>query len=183
MLNAEYVNAIYLYDEIIQDEETGELERLIAILHQAYCHYRMTEQGSRNTTNLALLQPSNYAEYLSFEQQIKDQILNFQTNQENNQDISEIPQNINLLSNYPNPFNPTTTISFEITTESVVRLDIYNIRGQHVTKLTDDFYQAGRHNIEWNGHDNNGRNVSSGIYFYQIRVGDLTQTKRMVMLK
>ena len=88
-----------------------------------------------------------------------------------------------LYANYPNPFNPLTTISFEIKIASDVVIDIYNVRGQLVKTLLNDRFPIGKHSVEWNGTDDNGKSVSSGVYFYQMRVGDFVQSRRMVMLK
>jgi hypothetical protein len=94
-----------------------------------------------------------------------------------------------LHGNFPNPFNPETTIQFSIGNVSAspnvgnVEINVYNVRGQLVRKLIDDYFEVGTHTVEWNGKDDDGRNVGSGIYFYQMRVGDSIETKRMVLLK
>ena len=88
-----------------------------------------------------------------------------------------------LNNNFPNPFNPTTQISYSLPTDAYVQLDIFNIRGQNVKTLVDQRQTAGVHNIVWDGRDNTGRSVSSGIYFYRIQAGDVVITKRMTLLK
>ena len=88
-----------------------------------------------------------------------------------------------LIYNYPNPFNPFTTIYYDIVTAGDVAINIFNLRGQRVKTLVDEYHQIGKYNVDWNGTDDNGRKVSSGVYFYQMRVGDFVQTRRMVMLK
>ncbi|NOY88594.1 MAG: T9SS type A sorting domain-containing protein [FCB group bacterium] len=87
------------------------------------------------------------------------------------------------LQNYPNPFNPNTTISFDLSNSSHVNLTIYNILGQPVRTLLNKEMTAGSYNIEWNGKDDNGQGLSSGIYFYKLQAGSLTATKKMLMLK
>ena len=94
-----------------------------------------------------------------------------------------IPSITNLNANYPNPFNPSTSISFDIATESIVFIEIFNIKGQKVKTLVNEFFNPGSYVIEWNGNDDSGREVSSGIYFYQIRASDQIFTRRMVILK
>jgi hypothetical protein len=90
-----------------------------------------------------------------------------------------------LYQNYPNPFNPTTMISFSVAqTSSFVTLDIYNIKGQKVKTLLNEKLDAGTHQVIWDGKDENGKSVSSSIYFYQLKAGkDFIQTKRMILLK
>ncbi len=90
-----------------------------------------------------------------------------------------------LLGNYPNPFNPTTTISFS-TTESTenTELVIYNIKGQKVKQLVSDQLSAGEHSVVWDGRDENGKSVSSGIYFYKLIVDSKTEAvKKCLLLK
>ena len=94
-----------------------------------------------------------------------------------------LPENFTLAQNYPNPFNPSTSISFELPTGSPVTLEIINTLGQSVTTLTDRFYSAGTHTVDWNGDDANGHPVASGLYFYRLTVGDVSETKKMVLLK
>ena len=90
------------------------------------------------------------------------------------------------LSNYPNPFNPTTTISFSLTTEHTenTELSIYNIKGQRI-KTFDAFPNRGlgTRSVVWNGTDENNKPVASGIYLYKLMVGDYSKTKKMLLLK
>lgn len=87
------------------------------------------------------------------------------------------------VNNYPNPFNPTTTLSFALETASHVRLDVFNITGQLVTTLVNKYYETGRHSVMWDAKDNDGRQVSSGIYFYRVEADGFSQSKKMVLLK
>jgi hypothetical protein len=98
-------------------------------------------------------------------------------------EMTTIPIMTHLNANYPNPFNPTTTISFGLATEGDVSIEIFNIRGQRVKTLVNDHFNAGMHRAVWNGDDNNGRNVSSGIYFYRMKTDNFTETKRMLLMK
>jgi hypothetical protein len=96
-----------------------------------------------------------------------------------------LPKAFALSQNYPNPFNPSTTIAFDIPEdkEAFVRLKVYNIRGQLVRTLVNETMVEGSHKIEWDGKDNNGRYVSSGVYFYRIQTGEFSKTRKMVILK
>ena len=95
------------------------------------------------------------------------------------------------LSNYPNPFNPSTTISFSIPNNSKVNISIYNLRGQKIKDLSPSLCHpelvegrgANNYTIKWNGTDENNKSVSSGIYFYRLETGSKTVTKKMLLLK
>jgi hypothetical protein len=88
-----------------------------------------------------------------------------------------------LNGNYPNPFNPETTVSFSLKNSSKVSVDIYNILGQKVKTLVNDQLNAGNHSYRWNGKDDSGHSVSSGIYFYKMNAGSYTATAKMVLMK
>ncbi|MDP8231616.1 MAG: choice-of-anchor D domain-containing protein [Candidatus Zophobacter franzmannii] len=94
-----------------------------------------------------------------------------------------IPGNTELFSNYPNPFNPETTISFDLKQNERVSIDIYNIKGQKVKSLTNENYNAGRNHVVWTGTDSYNRKVSSGIYFFKMKAGTYTKTKKMILMK
>ncbi len=88
-----------------------------------------------------------------------------------------------LFGNYPNPFNPSTTISYQLSKDSDVTLTIYNIKGQKVKTLVNETLPVGRYSIVWNGKDNNNKLTSSGIYFYKLSTGNFQQTRKMILLK
>jgi subtilisin family serine protease/PKD repeat protein len=95
-----------------------------------------------------------------------------------------------MLSNYPNPFKQTgeyrslgTTISFTLKEAGKVTIDIYNLKGQHVKSLVNDSYQAGCHKATWNGRDSKGNKVASGLFFYRMKSGKYSSTKKMILLK
>ncbi len=87
------------------------------------------------------------------------------------------------LSNYPNPFNPETTIRFDIPSHAQTTLSIYNIKGQLVRTLLEQPMDAGEHNAVWNGTDNLDKPVSSGVYLYRLESGDHVVTRRMLLIK
>ena len=110
------------------------------------------------------------------------QYLNFFTTV--NTENVEIPLLTQLGSNYPNPFNPSTTISFSVTqTSSFVTLDIYNSKGQKIKTLVNEVLSAGEHTVMWNGTDNRNASASSGIYFYKMKAYHYTSVKKMILLK
>ena len=88
-----------------------------------------------------------------------------------------------LYRNYPNPFNPTTTISFNLKEASSATLAIYNVKGQLVRTLVNGHLTEGVHNILWNGQDDKGKTVSSGIYFYRLSNKNFTSVQKMIMMK
>jgi hypothetical protein len=96
---------------------------------------------------------------------------------------SIIPEKFELRQNYPNPFNPVCNIEYALPRSSHITLSIYNILGQKVRMLVDEYQSAGYKSIRWDGRDNQGREVTSGIYFYRIEAGDFVQAKRMVLIK
>ncbi len=93
------------------------------------------------------------------------------------------PSAFELRQNYPNPFNPSTNISFSLETSAYTVVTIYNVLGQAVTTLANDYLDAGEHTIIWNGTNARGTPVSSGIYFYTIESGEHFQSKRMTLLR
>jgi len=96
----------------------------------------------------------------------------------------EVPTFVTSLgNNYPNPFNPQTTISFSLNENNFVKLEIFNIRGQLVKTLLSDNYDAGVHSAIWNGIDNRNNPVGSGIYLYKLETGNYSSTKKMILLK
>ena len=99
--------------------------------------------------------------------------------------VQVIPSDYNLLQNRPNPFNPATTIRYDLPEAGHVVLRIYSLNGQLVRSLVNDQFNAGRHTVEWDGRDETGRTVSSGIYLYRLVVdgGRYMATRRMVFLK
>ena len=98
-------------------------------------------------------------------------------------DSDPIPVTFALHANYPNPFNPTTTIGFEVPIPSRVSLKIYNLMGQEVRTLTHDWFPIGNHQLMWNGKDQQGISVSAGVYIYRLQSQDFQKTRKMVLLK
>ena len=94
-----------------------------------------------------------------------------------------IPTEFGLSQNVPNPFNPSTIVEYALPKDAQVNLSIYNVLGQHVKTLVDDMQRAGKQTVTWDGTDNGGNSVASGVYFYKIRAGDFSSTKKMLLLK
>ncbi len=94
-----------------------------------------------------------------------------------------VPEGYQLYQNYPNPFNPTTCIEFKIARPGEVTLDIYNILGQKVKTLVRDYYPAGQHRVFWDGKNDFGQLVSSGVYFYRFKSDKFIRTKKCILLR
>ena len=93
-----------------------------------------------------------------------------------------LPQRFELFQNFPNPFNPSTTIPYRLPAPGHVRLEVFNLLGQRVTTLVDEEQPAGMHTAAWNGTDSAGRPVAAGVYLYRLRGGATSGTRRMVLL-
>ncbi len=96
---------------------------------------------------------------------------------------TQIPIAFELRQNYPNPFNPTTIISFMLEKPAQTQITIYNILGQRVNTLLNDYRPTGEQAVIWNGTDESGKDVSSGVYFYAIQSGEHFQAKKMTLLR
>ncbi len=94
-----------------------------------------------------------------------------------------LPDEFTLHQNYPNPFNPSTVISFDLPENTDVRLTVFNVLGQTVTTLVNDYFSAGPHEIEWDARDTRGGELASGIYFYRLEAGTRSEVKKMVLLR
>ena len=94
-----------------------------------------------------------------------------------------IPSTFTLHQNFPNPFNPTTTLRYDLPSDAFVTLSIYDMLGREITKLVNTTQQGGFKSIQWDATDSMGRPVSAGVYLYQIEAGDFVQTRKMVLLK
>ena len=107
-----------------------------------------------------------------------DEVLNVEIG-----NLKPMPERFGVSQNAPNPFNPTTTISYQLPDPAHVRMDIYNLLGQRVRTLIDTPMEAGYFSVEWDGKDQVGRQVATGIYLYRLQAGDFSQTLRMMLLK
>jgi hypothetical protein len=102
-------------------------------------------------------------------------------------DVEDQPDNLpgsyELYQNYPNPFNPSTVISFELPRRQFVTLTVYNILGQEVSTPVSEELSPGKHEIQWYGRDDNGKEAASGIYFYRLETAEFTATRKMILLR
>jgi len=176
-----YPNRIYEYEGflvvgckegnglfLVEPEENGQVQQIAAGLgiNDVYCFefYPIYEHNFMIGTDIGVLLGTNLTS--SFEDEINE--INVAT----------------LAKNYPNPFNPTTTITFSIQNDSKIELSIYNIKGQKIKNLIQNELLNGDHSVAWNGKDDFGKLVSSGIYCYKLNVNGKTEAvKKCLLLK
>jgi len=96
---------------------------------------------------------------------------------------NSLPTGYMLEQNFPNPFNPSTQIGFEVSSASVVNVDVYNLLGQKIKTLVSEYKEVGRYSVSWDGINESGQPVPSGVYFYRLTTKDHSETKRMMLLK
>jgi tetrahydromethanopterin S-methyltransferase subunit B len=101
----------------------------------------------------------------------------------NTLDIKQIPEVFKLANNYPNPFNPTTTIGYQLPENNKVVVNIYDMLGNKIRTLVNENKTAGYYSVVWNGLNDNGARISSGTYFYHIQAGTHNSTKKMLLIK
>jgi len=97
--------------------------------------------------------------------------------------VDVIPQTFNLEANYPNPFNPETTFWYDVPEESQVTIKVYSLLGREVTTLFDGYKPAGRFELKWDGRDELGERVSSGIYILRMQAGTFSKVRKMTLVR
>ncbi|GAB4371757.1 MAG: hypothetical protein Kow0042_14660 [Calditrichia bacterium] len=95
----------------------------------------------------------------------------------------DVPGSFALYPNYPNPFNPVTTIAFDLPEESNIKLEIYDITGRRIRILAEGHYPAGSHRVVWDGTDSRGHAVASGVYAYRLTTDTHVATRKLLLLK
>ena len=182
----DYETAIYRLEETINNPPSY-LDSLYAFIDEGYCYLKLEELGDRGTVDHCTFKPCSFEEFSSISKDLEQEILNLEMGMLINDDehpdnqLSSIPV---LKGNYPNPFNPTTTISFTIPEECEVELSVFNIKGQKVRMLAKDSFTKGKHSIVWNGKSDAGKSVSSGIYFYKLNVNGVSnQIRKCILMK
>jgi len=98
-------------------------------------------------------------------------------------EVVDLPNKFNLNPNYPNPFNPITTLHYDLPEKIFVSITIYNMLGRQVRTLAGGIQEAGYRSVVWDATDNQGKPVSGGVYLCNIEAGEFRQTKKMVLLK
>ena len=143
--------------EKISVDASARYVRIYGIQRATQYGYSLYEVGIYNDTNVSSVQNKNEGE--------------------------NIPSEFILSNNYPNPFNPSTTIEYELPKPAFVKIQIYNSIGQLINTIENDFKSPGEYSIQWNGKNSSGQSMPSGVYFYRMSSNGLTLIKKMVMLK
>ena len=94
-----------------------------------------------------------------------------------------LPKEFTLHSNYPNPFNPSTVISYDLSRETSVKLNVYDMKGRRINALVNQVQSAGRHHVRWNAKDARGNGISAGVYLYRLEAGGKVFTEKMIFMK
>ena len=97
--------------------------------------------------------------------------------------IENVPKTFSLNQNYPNPFNPFTTLRYQLPNDELVTITIYDMLGNVVKNLVKNKQSSGNQSVQWNASNNQGEQVSAGVYLYSIEAGDFRHTKKMILLK
>ena len=97
--------------------------------------------------------------------------------------ILQLPHNFLVHQNHPNPFNPITTLRYDIPQVINVNITIYDMMGRQIKTLTNGIQSPGYKSVQWNATNNQGGSVSAGVYLYKIQAGDFVDTKKMILLK
>ncbi len=110
-------------------------------------------------------------------------LLNGTSDVEDEEIVSHLPGTFSLRQNYPNPFNPATVIKYYLKKRCHVELTVYDLLGRKVKTVVDEEKSVGSHSAIWDGTDDSGSKVASGIYFYRLKAGDAVGSKKMILLK
>ncbi|MDO9576814.1 MAG: FlgD immunoglobulin-like domain containing protein [Candidatus Cloacimonadales bacterium] len=180
MKDKEYLIAIDLLETVIANSQLPD-EVIAAMIDEGYCYLELSESEERGLPVNCTIQTATLDEYQAKVRELESQF-SFYPDEEN-ENITPVAGEILSLANYPNPFNPSTTIAFSLSSEADVEVTIYNVKGQQVKQLVNEQLTAGKHTVEWSGKDNSNKSVASGIYYYKITAGKDAAIKKMLLLK
>lgn len=179
----EYQNAINLIQLRI-DNPSSEIDSLLAVLDLEII-LQLYDLDAPKQVITTKYQQYKYPDLPTFSQKHDEHwALLYDLMNKHEEDYNNlIPAKPSITASYPNPFNPTTTIAYYIPVKSKVDMAIYNVKGQRVKDLINNEIPKGSHRIVWDGKDNNGRAVSSGLYLVRIGIGNKVDTHKVMMLK
>lgn len=171
--NGSFDDAISVYEELLA-EEPGYEDSCYCIIDIGDTYFE-SEMFVRSGYLRDI--PADFDEYVIFRTQLLDSI------GEEKEDDNQIIAPLTLKAIYPNPFNPITNISFSLKSESSVKIDVYNIKGQHVKTIFNDMLGDGEHNVIWNGTNKKDNVVGSGVYFVRLRAGNESIIQKIACIK
>jgi tetratricopeptide (TPR) repeat protein len=176
----EYEEAISFFEDIITNSSDLP-DSIFAVIDAGYTYLLLSENSDKAqfTGKIAWLKPKSVDSYL----ESRDRLLNLISNVKEEDAVLEVPIKFGLDQNFPNPFNPSTTISYTIPEEAKVTINVYNIKGQLVRKLFANNQVKGEHKLIWNGKNDNGKQASSGLYLIKIDYQGKSITRKALMLK
>lgn len=180
-----YLQALQGYEDQMY-LSTTELDSLLCLLDIAYTLQDMyyDDQGKGTYAGMSYMSNGINITSLKDAKLTVDQLLGEILSKSEIATLDNVPVPAKLdVINYPNPFNPVTSIRYDLADSSPVRMDIYNVKGQLVKTLLDKEMLAGTHSVVWDGKDGQGRSVSSGVYFYRMSLPNKVLTNRMLLLK
>ena len=182
LLDKDFQSAVDLLQPRISDP-VSEVDSLRAVLDLEIVLQLAAAEGSKRpvVTEYAQYQYPNFQVFEVMHDQNWEKYR--QALQKNNPEMANIPAVPLISNNYPNPFNPSTTIAFSIPEDGLVKIDIYNIKGQKIKQLCDAEMQRGHHKVIWNGKDKNERSVSSGVYFVRLQANGQTAARKIMLMK
>ncbi len=174
-----YPEAIAFYENVISNPPSL-ADSVFAVINLGDVYLAIDANGDKSgyIGRMAKFKPRSFEAW----QQSTDHLLSLLFKTSSNS-TPQIPEKECLDQNYPNPFNPETTIRFGLSKSSKVNLNIYNIKGQLVKQLVNGSMDQGYHKVKWNGDDNNGRKVASGVYFYNLETPGKSLAHKMLLLK
>jgi hypothetical protein len=180
MFYGDYRMAHDLFSQI-RSTYTDFVDIILTELTMAYCYYRIVESGMEAIPPNAVRRPQNIEEYFAIHDEIMAIIMNINVPDRIDTPPKELVEEF-IINNFPNPFNPETTISFTLPNETNVEINVYNVRGQKVLDGSREF-GPGMHSVVWNGRDDYGNPVGSGVYFYRLISRNADLIRNMLLLK
>ncbi|MBN1968573.1 MAG: T9SS type A sorting domain-containing protein, partial [Candidatus Delongbacteria bacterium] len=175
-----YEEAIIWFESVISNPPSID-KQVYATIDLGYTYLIMDNNGrSKFVGKMTSLKPKSVADF----NETRDKLLGdlYGETGENPEEIS-IPKEVTLYTNYPNPFNPETTISFSLPITSKINLSIYNVNGERIHTLLEGNFNGGKHSVVWNGKDKFGNSVGSGLYFYRLETDNKTLVKNCLLVK
>jgi len=154
-----------------------------------------TDGGQQHVHDLEIVEQLNFTddqlrvltEYCTHQYPLESinriDFLDYPTDVEDEEKMVDIVKAVHLFQNYPNPFNPETRISFELPSRGRVKLCIYSVKGQLIRTLVEKDMAAGPHSVRWDGRDDSGQSVASGMYFYSLSTLQVNESRKMILLR
>lgn len=181
MKYGDYPEAIQFFEDLILNPPSLP-DSLFAVIDAGYAYLLMAQNSDKCSYvgDLKWLKTTSVTAYLNSRNSLINNKLLITS--QYNQATPDLPDAIRI-SNYPNPFNPNTTINFYLPESGNVFLEVFNIKGQRVKTLINEHKETGSHDFVWDATDQNGRFVSSGVYFYRLSTGTNSIVNKMLLMK